>query len=76
MKNKVLLILTTLICSVILVSCYVNTNQQETRDRMFADNVQEITYKGHKYIFYSSDIYKAGLCHDPDCPCLKKDSIK
>ena len=33
--------------------------------------IQTIKYKEHQYIFYNA-YQKGSICHDPDCPCLKK----
>ena len=36
-----------------------------------AGNLFRVSFEGHTYIV-RSDHYQGGICHDPDCPCMKK----
>lgn len=40
-------------------------------------NWSKVEWNGHQYIRWSgSTVHQGSVCHDPDCPCLKKTTTK
>ena len=69
-------ILAAVLCAVCLSGCNEGEFQDDT-DNSAASHITEVTYKGHSYLLYqrfSGLAYGvAGITHDPDCPCHKRD---
>lgn len=73
-KTKLLLAL----CAIALTGCENNKTQQQI-DAEIASYITEFNYKGHRYIEYYKHVGRssvAGITHDPDCPCHKKQQDK
>lgn len=55
-----------------------DTIRQDDATRKF-DKVTNFTYQGHSYIAFSSGRFEdkvLAVVHDPNCQCLRKDSVK
>jgi hypothetical protein len=53
-----------LICSIVITN--IRNANQDPNDK-FQKRVQKVTYEGHEYL-----IYNIGVCHYPECKCLKE----
>lgn len=48
-----------------MVITHIHNAKQDPNDK-FQKGVQKVTYEGHEYL-----IYNRGVCHYPECKCLK-----
>lgn len=76
MKKNRLAIIAAVLCAVCLNGCNEGEFQYDT-DNNAASHITEVTYKGHNYLLFQrfSGLANgvAGITHDPDCPCHKRD---
>ena len=67
------LILVSFVCALILACSDVdstNTAREEVVESSHFVEVQPLSYKGHRYLWFRAKIRKGfgGVTHDPDCP--------
>jgi hypothetical protein len=60
-----------LIAMLFIVGCGDGKVTKSTSAKLW-DNINHFEFKGHEYISFRAD-YKAGVVHDPDCKCFKKE---